>query len=329
MRSIHLAACLVTASLAAQTYRLPAIDSVSISRQSPNVFNDNRLRAYNNPTATYRDVVGLFKFDLSAVPDNAVLRSMRLILHMENAFNSPYQNPIVDLHRSADDAWTRGTATATSGALGPVVCANQQGFVHPAHAFTIDLMAHNFAQDLADDRLTLVIDNVNPAYSYVYFFGHTGSPVGTNAELEIVVTPACGTFTSFGSAGNDSRGRPVTMLAHGCAAPGQPMWLGASLGAGNPAALHLFLGVSNTTFGTIPLPLHLAFLGAPNHWLNVSFDVLVGPVPHGGGGGTRPLPVPNDAALSGRTLYAQVVAIDPPATPALIAMSNGLRITIQ
>ena len=59
-----------------------------------------------------------------------------------------------------------------------IVTANQSNFVHPSHTFTIDLKRHNFRKDLADRYLTLVIENTNPSYSYVYFYGHTGSPVG-------------------------------------------------------------------------------------------------------------------------------------------------------
>ena len=80
-------------SLAAQTYRLPAIDSVSISRVTPNVFPDNRLRAYNNPSASFQDVVGLYQFDLSVIPDSSVIQSMTLTLWMENQFGSPSNGP--------------------------------------------------------------------------------------------------------------------------------------------------------------------------------------------------------------------------------------------
>lgn len=326
---IALSLALLAVPLCAQTWRLPAVDSVSISRNAANVFTDNRLRAYNNPGSTYKDVVGLYKFDLSAIPDNVVITGMRLTLAMESGFNSPYSSPVVDLLHSTDDAWTRGTATAASGAPGAVVCASQSGFVHPRHVFTINLSAWTWANDLLDDRLTLVIDNVNPAYSYVYFYGHTGAPVGPNAQLEVDVTPTCGTLIPFGQGGLDTRGARMTMTASGCAGINQTLSVGAALGTGNLAQIVLWLGASTTGYGGLNLPFDLGVIGMPGSRLYTGMDVYLGAVPNLNGRGTLPLVIPNNATLSGATVHFQTAAFDPGATPLGWLTSNGLTVVLR
>src|SRR6187401_194669 len=68
--------------LAQNVFQLPAVDSVSVSQTT--VYNDNRLRAYTGSGTSPLLVRGLFKFDVSAIPDNAPIVKMKLTLNMEN-----------------------------------------------------------------------------------------------------------------------------------------------------------------------------------------------------------------------------------------------------
>jgi hypothetical protein len=312
--------------LAQNVFQLPAVDSVSVSQTT--VYNDNRLRAYTGSGTSPLLVRGLFKFDVSAIPDNAPIVKMKLTLNMENAFSSPFQGPVVDLRYASDDAWTRPTATAASGVPGVVVCAQQSGFVHPKHEFTIDLVKYNFAPDLLDNQVTLVIQNTTPTYSYVYFYGHTGTPTGPNAMLEITIGSCAGSVLAFGAAGKDSTNTQLRMLSSGCPDRGQVLRLGASLGATLTTSIFVFLGASNSQWGAITLPLDLSVINAPGNWLNISPDVLIGSAFGFGGSGTLPITMPTSAVLVGQWLFSQSVILDPPANGVGMVFSDAFKITI-
>lgn len=97
-----------------------------------------------------------------------------------------------------------------------------------------------------------------------------------------------------------------------------------------PTGAFFGLGVSNTTWGGIPLPVALG----NGCFLNVALNVAVGvPVP-GTGPGTGTcsvtLPIPNDPTLQGAKLYAQWLVSDvAAANPFNLATTAGLAFTIQ
>lgn len=313
-------------AVAQTVYQLPAIESVSVSNTSK--YSDNRLRAYTGSGSTPLLVRGLYKFDVSAIPDTATISKMKLTLFMENQFNSPLGNPVVDLRYSSDDTWTRANATPASAPMGTVVCAQQSGFVHPKHEFTIDLQAYNFAADLLDDKISLVIQNTTTTYSYVYFFGHTGTPVGPNAVLEVTIGSCAGSVLAFGTGGRDSSNTLVRAVSFGCPDRGQVLSLGARLGTNVTATIFTFLGASNTQWGATQLPLELTFLNAPGNWLNISPDYLLGSAPNSGGIGTVPVTIPTTPGLAGQILYSQSVVYDPLANGLGLVFSEGFVITI-
>jgi len=309
----------------AQTYKIFAKDSVCVSAPTNTVWRDNRVRAYNNGTT---DIHGLLQFDVSSIPDSAKISAMRLTLYMENAFGSPKGSPVVNLHYSADDSWTRASATATSGALGPILTAKQANFVFPTHSFLIDLKAHNFAADLVDNTITLAIDNVNSSYSYVYFFGPSGSPSGPNAELEIVVGGCTGFIRTFGTGGLDSTKTTFGLAFTGCPAPGRVVFANLKAGSTISSPGFLFLGASDTKWLGLTLPFDLRPLGAAGNMLYASIDIGPATIPISSGAGTMPIPIPNLAAFRGVRVYVQGILYDNKANGLNLVFSNGGDLTI-
>ena len=104
-------------------------------------------------------------------------------------------------------------------------------------------------------------------------------------------------------------------------------WLGQSftitvgnLPATSPA--FLYLGLSDTTWGTISLPLSLGFLGAANCTLNVSADFLFG-LNNQSGTATWTVPIPNLAVLAGLPFFNQAYAGgDTTSNPVGLVVSN-------
>lgn len=167
------------------TYVITPFESVSISQTQ--TWQDNRHRAYWNENL--QNVNGFLLFDVTQIPDNAQIVSMTLRCYLENAYGSPYSNPVVDVYYSEDDNWTRMTATPGSLSLDALL-ANDIAFSSfvSYYDFTLDVTAHNWTQDLLDNRICIGFKNDVQYYSYVYFFGAYGSPVGPAPELTIVTS---------------------------------------------------------------------------------------------------------------------------------------------
>jgi hypothetical protein len=94
----------------------------------------------------------------------------------------------------------------------------------------------------------------------------------------------------------------------------------SNLGPFSPGIL--LFGFSNSTWGGVPLPLDLNFLGMSGCNLLVSWDLQVGFFPSGGKW-DLPLPLPNDPTLAGLTFYNQAWVLDPQANAFGVGTSNG------
>jgi hypothetical protein len=305
---------------------LKPTDSVSVSPAPAGVWRDNRLRAYSGQPQSGLDIHGLLKFDLSSIPDNSSVVSMKLTCTLENGFSSPRNGPVVNLHYCADDSWSRATATAGSAPLGALLTANQQTFAFPVHVFTIDVKAHTWAVDLLDNTLTLAIDNTNPAYSYIYFFGANGSPAGTPPELEITVQPGgCnGMITTIGTGGRDSTGAVVRAVTSGCPQLGSLLHVGADFGANVP--MTVYVGLTDFAWLGVLLPLDLTNFGAPGNSIYVAASVAVGGRL---GAGTVPISIPNQSVYKGVTFFAQAAILDAQANGMGLVTSPGMKITVS
>jgi hypothetical protein len=168
------------------TYAITAFESVSISPTQ--TWQDNRHRAYYS--GSY-NVDGYLLFDVTQIPDNAQITGMSLRCTLENAFGSPYLNPVVDVYYSGDDNWTRMTAGPGSLSLDVLLTDNVSFPSYVSYYdFPLNVSAHNWTPDLLDNRICIGFkDDVN-YYSYVYFYGAYGSPVGPAPVLTITTGPS-------------------------------------------------------------------------------------------------------------------------------------------
>jgi len=136
----------------------------------------------------------------------------------------------------------------------------------------------------------------------------------------------------FGSGCAGSAGEVPRIGASGSPAVGSvlPLHVSRALG-GTPATL--LLGVSDTMWGSTPLPLNLSVLGMPACELLVSADFVFPTVTAGTGSSsghsTLPLGIPPTPSLSGAIVFAQWYVVDP--GPALLpgALTRAVRLTIQ
>jgi len=93
------------------------------------------------------------------------------------------------------------------------------------------------------------------------------------------------------------------------------------------------LGLSNKTWGPIPLPLPLAGLGAQGCDLRVSYDIVQAGIAAGTGKGNGSVSftwtLPNLTILRGLDLYEQAIVFDKGANSGGLTTSAGLRARIQ
>ncbi|MGD8394350.1 MAG: hypothetical protein PVF43_02615 [Candidatus Eiseniibacteriota bacterium] len=173
-----------------QTFDMVVLNPIeSVSINASQTWQDNRLRAYWS--SSLLNVNGFLLFDVTSVPDGAVITDMRLLCYLENAFGSPSSNPVVDLYYSADDGWTRASVTPGSLSLDVLLVDDVPfGGYTPTYEFVLDVSAHDWSGDLADNQICIGFSNDVNYYSYVYFFGAGGSPAGAPPELTITYETA-------------------------------------------------------------------------------------------------------------------------------------------
>jgi len=90
----------------------------------------------------------------------------------------------------------------------------------------------------------------------------------------------------------------------------------------------LALGAENVDWLGIPLPLDLASFGAPGCELLIQLDQVNTTVSDADGVATFALPVPNDAGLVGKDIYAQWGATDLAANALGLVLSEALRLEV-
>jgi len=173
-----------TVSFSEGNYTITPFESVSIDSSS--TWQDNRHRAYWNG----RNVNGFLLFDVTQIPDTETITKMTLRCYLENAFGSPSSNPVVDVYYSADDGWTRTSVTGGSLSLDTLLADNIPFTTYiTSYDFELNVAAHDWSTDLADNQICIGFTNDVSYYSYVYFFGAYGSPTGPPPELIIETGP--------------------------------------------------------------------------------------------------------------------------------------------
>ena len=87
----------------------------------------------------------------------------------------------------------------------------------------------------------------------------------------------------------------------------------------------LLLGGSRTTWGALPLPLDLGFLGHTGCQVLASGELQLGIATSATGVATLPIGVPNSPMFSNVSLYAQMLAFSGPA----LSLTHGLQVVIR
>lgn len=319
-----------TSSAFAGNYTAPAVDSVSLNPNVPNtVLRDNRVRADNNPvTPVAADINGVLKFDVSMVPDCETITAMVLSIQLEQVANNPFNTPFLRVNYSTDDNWTRSTATSASAPITQAVTARILGIPGGGAVMQIqiDLTQYDFQADLADDFITLVLDNENLTNSHAWFLGPYGTPSTTTIpELTITTNDA---IQIMGTACNDRSGQPLNLRAAGCPTLGSSFVLGLETPGGAFGLTFFFAGLSNTNYFGIPLPFDLGVIGAPGCSVQVSQELMLGGYPN-----VNPavlnLYVPTLPYLVGATTYWQAALFDPQVNALQFAFSQHAVVTVQ
>jgi hypothetical protein len=96
------------------------------------------------------------------------------------------------------------------------------------------------------------------------------------------------------------------------------------LAAAPTPAVALAIGWSNTTFGTVPLPLALGSLGLTACFLHQSADVVGLSFTPSGTGFDGAVALPNSSSLLGGHVYLQAFGFAPGQNPAQLTTSNGI-----
>lgn len=89
------------------------------------------------------------------------------------------------------------------------------------------------------------------------------------------------------------------------------------------AVAPLAVGLSNTSMGSVPLPVPIG----GGCQLSQSMNVLILLVTSNGGSAQLPLPIPNDQTLKGAKVYFQFAANDP-GNPLGFTTTAGMRVTV-
>jgi hypothetical protein len=119
------------------------------------------------------------------------------------------------------------------------------------------------------------------------------------------------------------QGNAVPTLANdGVPEIGARFDLKLALAKANTGAV-LFVGNSNTTWGSIALPLDLVTFGAPTCFLRVSPDIQAGLATDAVGGATVPITLPIDNSMVGLSFHNQFAIADSGANALGVAVTNG------
>jgi len=136
-----------------------------------------------------------------------------------------------------------------------------------------------------------------------------------------------GALVVIGTGCPKADGKPVAISGAGTGAIGSKLTVSAT-DAAPSSALALALGTNASAFGSLALPLDLAFVGAPGCLLRTDVPVLLPVAATAAGTGTVELAIPNDQALRGKALLFQWLAPAPAANALQAVLSALLRATI-
>lgn len=135
-------------------------------------------------------------------------------------------------------------------------------------------------------------------------------------------TSAPATWSSFGSGCSGTNALVPALSSAAGPWLGESFELRLSFLPTTATAATVLLGLSNTTWNSIPLPFPLASLGMTGCELLVEPTIQL-PIAPSGGAGSLILGVPNEARLLGAHFFAQALVADAGANAAGVILSNG------
>ena len=134
-------------------------------------------------------------------------------------------------------------------------------------------------------------------------------------------------FVAWGSGCAGSNGTPALALGPGGKPKiGTSMPLAATNLTTTPNSVLVMIGVSRDVWSGLPLPFDLALLNMQGCLLLVSTELILPPVPHGGGSAATSIAIPNVASLVGGEAFLQAFAPDPTATGFQARVSNAAQV---
>jgi len=167
-----------------QTVTLTAVQSLSVNYPAGGTYTDNNNRAYDNPSGGCAgnptcDITGWSGFNMSVIPDTATITAMT----MRNYATTVQMGPTVRIQYSTANDWTRATPGTNIPRSVAQVSPPSTPAINVYNAHTIVVDSFNWQADLADNFLTLGVDNTNTAYSYAYYNG--SDPGGNQPTLSV------------------------------------------------------------------------------------------------------------------------------------------------
>lgn len=204
--------------------------------------------------------------------------------------------------------------------------------LQPGHTWTLANGAlQQFVPPLEPGRRFGAAMAYDPVRQRIVLFGGTANwapsqPLQSNflGDTWELALPAGASYTPFGVGCAGSRGVPTLTASGGSLPHAGQLFQATVTNLPFTAPAFLFLGLSNTGYGGLPLPLNLGFLGAPACSLLVSGDD-VSLVTNVLGTGHWQWTIPN---VPGAVFYNQAFVFDAAANPLGITTSNGAHATI-
>ena len=172
-----------------RTITMTASDHVGF--RNAQKYTDNRFRAYTASGGD--DIVTWARFDVPAdvLSSRVIVQSMTLTLTHEARFNSPNNNPSMELVYSAHDGWNRGSVTDTQLQVEKVVSGSYTTFPTTATPvdFAVDTTAHDWSAEFNTPQISLGVRENTNEYRYVYFFGSDARATAPVLTAEVLVCP--------------------------------------------------------------------------------------------------------------------------------------------
>jgi hypothetical protein len=174
----------------ANSMSFTAFDTVSISTQGY-AYRDNLLRAYDYYNGA-SNIYGFMLFDISSLDDSSIITGITLTTYHDSSYGNPLGNPNVEIVYSSNDSWSRSNVNGFIDSLGNTLSTNNTSFPtsnHTPYVWNLNAAAHDWSGDLSDNFITLAMNQTNPGYNFVYWYGSDNPSYAPTLEIEYTMVP--------------------------------------------------------------------------------------------------------------------------------------------